>query len=298
MPYCSEAYLDIFDGLPLETETAEERIESLRHQNVKRYRVKTIRSGKLLECEIYPIWATKSDAGRAKKARESRLAQKNLNHKNVRKKIMRLANVNFTDADIWGTFGYDNNKLPTTPEQARKDVVNFIRRIKRRYKKRGLPTLRYLYVTEWRRESDEEGSAIRVHHHVIMSGGMDRDEIEQLWNGGAYPHTRRLRIKEDCGLNGVACYLAKGTKGQKYWGHSTNLKQPVITIADSKLSRRQVERIVKDENSLPVRFENLYGNYKFRDAQIKRSDIVSGAYIYAQMYQSRQLKAVNKYREG
>lgn len=139
MPYCnSEAYLDLFDISPLETETREERIENLRHRNVFRYRVKTIRAGGMLECEIFPIWATQGEASRAKKAKESRKAQKNLNDKNTRKKIMRLTNNNFTDADLWGTFGYDDENLPASPEQAQKDITNFIRRIKRRRKKLGV----------------------------------------------------------------------------------------------------------------------------------------------------------------
>ena len=285
MPLCSsEAYLGLFDTSILETETTEERIESLRHRDVFRYRVKTIRAGGMLECEIFPIWATQTEATRAKKVRESRQAQKNLNHKNTRKKIMRLTNNNFTGADLWGTFGYDDANLPATPEQAQKDITNFIRRIKRRRKKLGLPALRYIYVTEWKQEADENGGEIRAHHHVIMSGDMDRDEVESLWSGGAYPQTRRLRVKEDCGLNGLACYLSKGAKGQKRWGHSTNLKMPVPTVADRKFSRRQAEKIAVDENEVPALFEKLYKGYGFRSVDIKRSDFVAGAYIYVQMY--------------
>lgn len=299
MPYCnSEAYLDLFDISPLEMETREERIESLRHRNVFRYRVKTIRAGGMLECEIFPIWATQGEASRAKKAKESRKAQKNLNDKNTRKKIMRLTNNNFTDADLWGTFGYDDENLPASPEQAQKDITNFIRRIKRRRKKLGLPPLRYIYVTEWKQEADEDGGEIRAHHHIILSGDMDRDEIESLWNGGAYPQTRRLRVKEDCGLNGLACYLSKGAKGQKRWGHSTNLKMPVPTVADRKFTRRQAEQIAIDENAAPALFEKLYKGYGFRQIDIKRSDFVAGAYIYVQMFRKEPPAPKKKQRAG
>ncbi len=113
---------------------------------------------------------------------------------------------------------------------------------------------------------------------------MDRDEIEKLWKGGAYPQTRRLRVKEDCGLNGLAVYLSKGGKHEKMWGHSTNLKMPVPTVADRKLTPKQAAKLALDENGAPAIFEKLYKGYNFRDIQIKRSEWVAGVYIYTQMY--------------
>ena len=277
--------LSLFD-LPLsswEQETPEERLENLRHKDVYRYRVKTIRAGNMLECEIFPIW-TAQEAQRAKRAKPSRKAQENLNHKNTKKKIMRLTNMNFTDADLWGTFGYDDANLPATLEAARKDVVNFLRRVKNARKKLGLPPIRYIYVTEWR----HDGEDVRCHHHIVMSGDMDRDAIEKLWHGGAYPQTRRLRVKEDCGLNGLGAYLAKGSKGEKMWGRSTNLKDPVVTWADRKITPRQAGKIALDENAAPELFEKLYQGYAFRSVEAKRSDYVAGVYIYTQMYRRSQ----------
>lgn len=280
--YC-EGQLSLFDLplSPLETETPEEMLENLRHRDVYRYRTKTYRAGNMLECEIFPLWNTKAEAERAKKAKPSRKAQENLNRKNTQKKITRLTNANFTDADLWGTFGYDNANLPAAPENARKDVVNFLRRVKNRRKKLGITSpLRYLYVTEW----SEDGEKKRVHHHIIISGDMDRDELESLWKGGAYPQTRRLRVKEDCGLNGLAAYLSKGGKSEKMWGHSQNLKMPVPTVADHKLTPKQAAKLALDENAAPAIFEKLYKGYSFRDMQIKRSEWVAGVYIYTQMY--------------
>ena len=289
MPYSSEAYLDLFDR-SFFAETPEERIESLKSKGIFRYRVKTIKAGKMLECEIFPIWPTQAEASRAKKALESRAAQKNLNDKNTRKKIIRLANNNFTDADLWGTFGYDDCNVPASPEQAQRDIVNFIRRIKRRRKKEGLPPIRYIYVTEWKQEADEEGGEIRVHHHIIFSGDLDRDEVEKMWNGGAYPQTRRLRVKDDCGLTGLACYISKGKRGQKRWGHSTNLKMPVPTVADRKITRRQVEKLALDENGAPAFFEKVYPGYCFNSFQAKHSGFVAGAYIYVVMHRKEPPK--------
>jgi hypothetical protein len=288
--YSCEGQLTLFDFdiLPIERETPEEMIENLRHGDVYRYRTKTIKAGNLLECEIFPLWATQKEAERAKKAKPSRKAQENLNHKNTKKKIMRLTNANFANSDLWGTFGYDDENLPATPEAARKDMVNYIRRIKSRRKKLGLPALRYIYTTEWREGDGDGNEAIRCHHHVIMSGDMDRDEIERLWKGGAYPQTRRLRVKEDCGLNGLAAYLSKGSRYEKMWGHSTNLKAPVPSFADRKITPKQAARIALDENAAPALFEKICKGYAFRNIEIKRSEWVAGVYIYVQMYKKRQ----------
>ncbi|MDF2578383.1 MAG: hypothetical protein K0S74_1867, partial [Chlamydiales bacterium] len=52
MPFSSENYLDIFEKTFEDSE--EEKFESLRSKDVFTYRVKTIKSGKMLESEIYP----------------------------------------------------------------------------------------------------------------------------------------------------------------------------------------------------------------------------------------------------
>ena len=251
----------------------------LRHGDVKLYRVKTIRAGKMLDCEIYPVY-TRAGARRAARATRSRAAQENLNHRNTKKHITRLINHNFTDADMWGTFGYDDAHLPPDMSRANKDRENFFKRLNRRRKKLGLSPMRYLYVTEF----CNDGKKVRCHHHVIMSGDMDRDEVEKLWKGGAYPQTRRLRVKEDCALTGLASYLAKGKKHERKWGHSRNLNPYVVTVADHKLTRRMVERMVMDEAEIPRILEKKCRGYVFRQIEIKRSEFVAGAYLYAQMY--------------
>ena len=265
--------------LPMEKQSTEDLLENLRHKDVKGYRVKTVKAGRMLECEIYPIYA-RNEAGRARNTVPSRQAQENLNHRNTRKYIVRLTNHNFTDADQWTTLGYDDDKLPPDISTAKKDLMNFLRRIKRKMKKRGLPDLKFLYVTEF----CNDGKRIRCHHHVIMSGGLSRDEVENTWHGGAYPQTRRLRVREDCGLTGLASYLAKGKRYERRWGHSRNLKPPIITTADHKITRRQVERMIIDENEIPAIMERKCKGYLFRGIEIKRSEFVAGAYVYIQMY--------------
>ena len=65
MLYSSENYLDIFNKVY--EENSEEKIESLRRKSIFSYRVKTIKSGNMLELEIYPLWRGKVELTRAKK---------------------------------------------------------------------------------------------------------------------------------------------------------------------------------------------------------------------------------------
>ena len=58
------------------------------------YRVKTIKSGPMLEVEAYPFWKI-PQGSRKKRGEESSQAQKNLNDKNTQKHVVRLVNTNF-----------------------------------------------------------------------------------------------------------------------------------------------------------------------------------------------------------
>jgi len=278
--YNIDGQISFFDLELSEAEvlTNEDKFELFRSNDIRLFRTKTIKSGKMLECEIYPLLNSNA-ATRAKKHKPSRAAQENLNHANAKKHMTRLTNANFTDFDLWGTFGYDDAHLPETLEDAKKLFGNFLKRLKTLYKKHG-QVFKYLFVTEWKRD----GETVRCHHHVILSGGVSRDLIERTWKCGGYPQTRRLRVKDDCGLTGLASYLAKGKSYERAWGHSRNLKPPVETIADKKISKRRAEKITLNRNDAPAVFEKLYRGYTFRDVVVKRSDYVAGVYIYAHMY--------------
>ncbi|MFT9078208.1 hypothetical protein [Ethanoligenens sp.] len=280
MPYSSENYLEAF-GL---ADNQQERFENLRHKGVFRYRVKTFKCGNLLECEIFPLWISRNDAARAKRSKPSRLEQKNLNDKNSKKYIARLTNLNFDSRDIWFTGTFDDAHLPETDEQAHRNVANYIKRLRYRRKLLSLPELRYIYTIEGRPEKDKNGKLIlRYHVHIIMSGDLGRDEIEKLWSCGARREAHRLQ-PDEFELTGLARYIAKAQKkGRKRWGRSQNLKIPKPTIADCKVTKRQVEKIARNESNAPTMFEKANTGYRFLDMKIQYSSFVPGAYVYVRM---------------
>lgn len=255
-------------------DNVQERIEKLRDKSVIKYRTKTIRSGDMLEVEVYPVWQTALKGKRVVKS-TSRKAQKNLDNKNAQKHLARLLTANFDKRHIWLTLTYPNGSMPADLERAKKDIENYIRRVKRYVKKNGLEELKYVYVTEF-------GEA-RVHHHIIMNLE-DRDIAESLWIKGGRTQSRRLQ-PDDFGLTGMAKYITKQKRkayAKKYVA-SKNLKKPVITVAETKITRRKAEKLAREENLAQEVFEKLYKNYSFKDMEAKYSPYTSGVYLYTRM---------------
>ena len=266
------------------TDTDEERLQVIEDKHIIKYRTKTVKAGNVLECETYPIWDTRSSMSRAKKAKESREAQKELNRKNAVKNLVRLVNTNFTDADIWGTFTYETKRLPKSIEDAQKEMAKFIRRLKYYGEKHNFPPLKYAYVTEF--EDDTKKGKKRVHHHIVINFP-DRDIAEQLWRNGARTQTRRLQADED-GYEGLVQYILKDPRGTKRYVTSKNLRKPQITIADCKFTRKRVNRIVNGELSPQTVFEQMYGGYQYVKSWHKKSEYVSGVYMYVKMIKTAE----------
>lgn len=268
-------YEEIYDKLII-PETREEKIEDLRMNNKYTYVVKTIRSGEMVESEIYPVWKCRSDVPRKGEKKESREAQKNLNDKNAKKKVVRLINTNFSKDDLMISLTYDDKHLPTL-EEARRDIQNYIKRIKRFRKKNGLEDLKYLYVIEF---EEKKSKKTRVHHHIIINS-MDRNAAEDLWGKG-YANADRLK-PNDFGLEGVGRYIAKDLNGSRRWSCSRNLKQPKITKSRTRLTRRKIENLAKNQDCFREIFEKVYPDCIYKDSKAMYSDIASGYYLYVRL---------------
>lgn len=291
--YNLDNYEDIYtvDAADIQ-DTQEEQIERWRDKRFTRYRVKTIRSGPMLECEIYPVTPPTPGRKRAKKQNNSRSVQRNLNDKNAQKHVNRLVQVNFKKDDLWLTYTYDDDRLPDNLQQAKKDMQNQVRRMKHYMKKHGLGELKYIYVTEYRSATGRAKK--RVHHHMI-SDFPDREKAEELWSKGR-ANSRRLK-PNDKNLEEIGSYIAKDKTARKNkqkqeeeravtsksYTPSRNLKQPTVTIADSKVTRRRAQKIADDPNMAHEIFEKLYKDYKYCDMQVRYSPYMAGAYIYVQM---------------
>lgn len=252
------------------------------------YRTTTIKSrneksgAEMLESMVYPSFLKREDMPKTEKKRETRQAQKNLNDKNARRYLIRLANINFGKDDIWATFGWDDDNMPEDEERAEKDIKNFIARINYRRRKAGLENAKYIYIPAI------DGYA-RPHFHILISGdGMDRDELEDLWTKCERKNTRRVKPDDDFLITGIATYITQNPHGTKRWRSSKNLKKPdAPTRSYRKFSRKKVNGMVRDFEELKAQMEKAYPGFKFLDAEVKYNDKVAAFYIYARMIKKR-----------
>lgn len=252
------------------------------------YRTTTIKSrneksgAEMLESMVYPSFPNREDVPKTAKKRETGQAQKNLNDKNARRYLIRLANINFSKGDIWATFGWDDDNMPEDEERAEKDIKNFIARINYRRRKAGLENAKYIYIPAI------DGYA-RPHFHILISGdGMDRDELEDLWTKCERKNTRRVKPDDDFLITGIATYITQNPHGTKRWRSSKNLKKPdAPTRSYRKFSRKKVNGMVRNFEELKAQMEKAYPGFKFLDAEVKYNDKVAAFYIYARMIKKR-----------
>lgn len=225
-------------------------------------REKTIDCGSLYrEVDIFSYTSAQQNYSgkrkRSKKKRESEPKQKDLNDKNARRYLIQLGNLNFLgDLDaLHVTATYSTKYLPESIEQAEKEIANYLRRIQYRRKKEGLPPLKYILVTAYTTEKNSD-RPVRIHHHIIMNGGLDRDIVEDLWRKPkragqkqgdkiGFCNADRLQADEN-GIAALCYYLAKQPGGKKRWTSSHNLKRPESYTADGKYTHRQLSKWAKE----------------------------------------------------
>ena len=186
-----------------------------------------------IEVDIFPY--TETDRRRRKRKENlSPPKQQNLNDKNARRYLGQLIKSNFEKDDLHLLLSYDRKNMPATIEEAEHYVQLYLRRLKTRYKKAGLK-LQYVFVTE---QGKRNG---RIHHHVLIKRGIDRDEIEKCWKLG-FADARRLQENER-GIEQIANYLQKESAGKKRWKSSQGLIRPWVTTSDDKYSRRMIDKM-------------------------------------------------------
>lgn len=202
---------------------------------------------------------------RKRKHKVTKPKQQNLNEKNSKRYLVQLANGNFHEGDLFVTLTYNDAHLPSTIEEAEHHVTLFIRRVKAKRKKLGLPDLKYILVTEYQL-NDDGTIRIRPHHHLLMND-MDRDTLEGLWKEKRQklgkPDAQRIDPdldKEHNKIEGLARYMVKAPKGKKRWSSSRNLERPVETKNDHKYSKKKVREAAEDPAKGYVMFEKEYGD--------------------------------------
>lgn len=257
-------------------------------------REKKIKSGNLLEIEFFPVY----DNGhripeRAPKEYLSKEKQKKLNKKNAEKKLIRKVNANFDEGDLFVHLTYPAASAPQSENEIKKDLRNYLRRIKTYRNNNNLPELKYLYViekTEYK-SRPHKGKA-NWHVHMFMNE-MDRDTVEKMWIHGS-ANADRYQPRQ-FGPKAAAKYIAKSPEGKKRFSGSRNLKEPVYPKPrDGKITRRGVEKIATQRIDDREYWERRYKGYEFIECNPVFNIYNLHWYVSVTMYKKERAKQNNE----
>ena len=124
-------------------------------------------------------------------------------------KIVNLINTNFEKDDLLVSLTYKSKCKPTL-EEAKRDIQEYIKRIKRYRHENGLEDLKYLFVI--RPKDKRKGIS-----HKILINSMDEKVAENLWNKG---YANAGRLKEDESIEMIGRYITKDLKDLSNYGSS------------------------------------------------------------------------------
>lgn len=267
-------------------------------------RTKTYYCGKNdLEIDLFPWMEVEKRYTRKKKEKVTIPKQKVLNDKRAKRTFCQLVKTNFGEGDLHLTLTYNTKYLPEKVEDAEKEVRNYLRRVARLRKKKNLSPLKYIFITEQGVQSK------RIHHHVIINGGLSRDEVELLWRrpkrkgqqqGEALGDCNADRLRtDDKGLERLASYLAKDPKGRKRWTPSQNLKKPEVSTSDTKTSRRKFMQLVllpEDAEEVRQHFEKQYPDFAVTELRKEWNEITCTWAVYVKLHRKTEKRDNNAYR--
>ena len=101
----------------------------------------------MLEVDVCAHKKVRGRGGRGVSWQPTSKAQERVNLQRRKRYVQRLVNLNFDGDSIMLELDYDPDHYTDSMEQARRDIQNYIRRLKRIYKKAGR-IYKYVYTTE------------------------------------------------------------------------------------------------------------------------------------------------------
>ena len=219
------------------------------------YIKETCRAGRTIEIRYYYTYRYNKEKGiRKKKEKPTKEAQERINYLHCQQTLTRIMNASFWRDDYYITMDYRKEQRPKDKEAMRRDAETFIKALRRAYQKAGIQ-LKYVYVAE-------RGKRGALHHHMVISGGLDLKILKDLWKKGWIT----IKPLSDTGqYRRLAEYFVKWSHeamkndGErihgKHWNGSKNLIHPV-----------PVKQIVKSRKGFQARARELKGYYVDKDS--------------------------------
>ena len=286
----------------------------VKNDAVGAYRTKTTKAGDCLYINCYPLIGAEAQRYQREKleelknGKERAVQAKYARYNNARRvrafDMLVETNIFPGDLHVCLTYEYDNSvtfdygrQEYRTREEARRDVRNWLARVKRMVKRHtgDLRELRWILVTTTKESTGDswEERSPRHHHHMLLHGVPEylRNEIERLWEFG-FANADRIQ-RGDKSLSALSSYVARQegaangehARGERSFSTSRNIIRPEVRTSDAKISRRRVAQIAADvrANAWEV-FGKIYPEYRLvEEPKIMVSDFVAGAYIWAKL---------------
>lgn len=234
-----------------------------------------------MEVDLYSLNEYQIERKKGKRSKKKYMTlpkQEKMNDKNARRKLIQILETNFGEGDIFLTTTYKPKYIPKSYDDAQRESRNYIRRIRDKMKALGIKEeLKYVVITSMR-EGKGKDESVRYHHHYIISCGLDRDTLENLWRrkkkkgekiGDPIGYANSKRIQEDIntGILGLANYLAKHTSYKRKWSCSQNLERPFERTNDHKYSRNRLIQYALDPYDIQ-RWEKIYPGWTVADKDL------------------------------
>lgn len=248
-----------------------------------RYKERLVVAGDMIFGAVYPTF--RHGGSRRGKFRESSEVQKKLNDRKAREKLTWKIHANFTRDDYAVTLTYSDDCLPESEERFEKDVRNYIAKVKRIYKKANVE-LKYIVIKAY----DDNG---RHHLHLILSGGVEREAVENAWEYGRR-NSRRLQFNA-CGVVDLSAYLSSQRRtGRRRWSCSKNLVEPVELTDTVHYSRRDLSEIATSANPHKI-FADRYKGYWLSEFPDVESNAFNGYFYMTFVMYKPNSKNLEKY---
>lgn len=258
--------------------------------------------GEYLDIDIFPIMQAKHKAsGRSKRFKPTSATMARYNQRCRETRLERLVMANFMRDGLFFTPTYRSASYPKTDEEGKKNLRNFLRRLKSFRKKKGLPDLKYIAKTERGTRSR------RLHHHLIINcADMSISDLENIWGLG-YSYSSMVIFDKD-GCPGLCKYFCKGKKkaimdedepepgidAGNSWSRSRNLVEPKVRTNENKISKKTARELCQLGEDAKDIYERIYPGYSFSSARTLYNELNGGYYIGARLRKKPQPKPKQK----
>lgn len=212
---------------------------------------------------------TKEKKRRGKKWRESDETRKKLNERHAREKFSMLVHNNFDRTSIVIHPTFDDDNVPSSEAEFRKKIRNYIAKLRRLFKKHGV-------VFKWIYSACLGNENSRPHLHIIVSGGVSRDEIEDAWEYGRV-NSDRLQFNE-CGVIDLTTYIEGNRHASaRRWSGSRNLVKPVEKNDKVAWSRKKLKYLMETGQAHKF-FADTYPGYWLSEPPTIFKNPINGTY--------------------